>query len=256
MKLKNDSWQREMYDDAFADATLGSKEYEKLARLEVAFLRKAMGLAPGETLLDAPCGTGRHARAFAKAGLKVTGLDINPALIRRAKRDHSPKKKTAYVVGDLLLLDQYRGRFDAVVNLFTSFGYFSTEVKNLAVMRGLVRALKPGGRIAFNLIDRDWLLKNFQASSCSETKGVWVLETRHYDPKTRVIEAHTLLLDRKKGQGKSYYHRTRLYSKTEMVKLMKSCGLTRVEVYGDSDGSSFKKYETSHPTFIGWKGKK
>lgn len=242
-----------MYDDAFAVATIASKDYEKLARLEVGFLRKAMGLAAGETVLDAPCGTGRHAKVFAASGLKVTGLDLSPVLIRMAKA-RSPTKNLTYVVGNLLKLAKYRGQFDAVVNLFTSFGYFSTEEKNAAVMRGLVRALKPGGRIAFNLIDRDWLLRNFEASACTERNGIWTLETRHYDRKTRVIEAHTVLLDRKKGHGKLYYHRTRLYTKSEMVKLMKTCGLTRVEVYGDSDGSSFRKYETSHPTYIGWKG--
>lgn len=244
-----------MYDEAFARATIASKGYEKLARDEVRFLWKAMGLGAGESLLDAPCGTGRHARAFASRGLKVTGMDLSPALIRMAKAGERGPNLT-YEVGNLLDLNKYRGRFDAVVNLFTSFGYFSTDAKNGAVMRGLVSALKPGGRIAFNLIDRDWLLKNFQANSGSEKNGIFTLEARRYDPKTRVIEAQTVVLNQRKGRGKVYYHRTRLYSKSEVVRLMKASGLTRVEVYGDTDGSSFEKGETSHPTFIGWKGAK
>ncbi len=245
----NETWQKTMYDLEFAQATIASREYEKLARDEARFLMQSMALSPGDRLLDAPCGTGRHARLFAARGIAVTGLDINPLLIRMAKRKSGGPD---YKVGDLLSLKKYQGRYDAVVNLFTSFGYFSTESKNREVMKGLIGALKPRGRIAFNLIDRDWLLKHFKPNSWSEKNGVFTLEARSYDSNTQIIESRTVLVNRTTGKAKDYFHRTRLYTKSEMVKLMKECGVKRVDVYGDTDGSSFRRYETSHPTYIGW----
>lgn len=54
-------------------------------------------------------------------------------------------------------------------------------------------------------------------------------------------------LDRKTGRGKVYHHRMRLYSKTEIVAMMKRCGLEDVRVFGDFDGNSFSKFASSHP---------
>ncbi len=243
-----------MYDEAFAARTIASPDYARLARAETAFLIRAMALRKGESLLDAPCGTGRHALIFTARGIRVTGLDLNPVLLRLARRRD---RKSKYVRADLLSLadsgSPHRERYDAVVNLFTSFGYFRSEEKNFRVLRGLVASLKPGGRLAMNLVDRDWLLRNFRATSHTVSEGVDVLELRVYDAPARAIESHTLSVDIKRGTTKSYFHRTRLYSKPEMVKLLKAAGLRRVVVYGDSDGSNYRKYETSHPTYIGYK---
>jgi SAM-dependent methyltransferase len=253
-QLSRDAWQASMYDASFAARTIASREYERYARAEVRFLVGVLGLKKGESLLDAPCGTGRHARFFAQRGLKVTGIDLNPGLIRIAR---GLDRRSRYLKGDLLELARpkspYRGEFDVVVNLFTSFGYFASEAKNRAVLRGLVRSLKSGGRLAINLIDRDWLLRNFEATSHSVRDGVETLETRNYDARTHAIEAHTTVADLRKGTRRAYFHRTRLYSKSEMVKLMRAAGLTRIKVYGDSAGQKFERYETSHPTYVGWK---
>jgi ubiquinone/menaquinone biosynthesis C-methylase UbiE len=245
-------WQKKMYDEVFARATIASKAYARIARVEAEFLAQAMGLRKGEKLLDVPCGTGRHARIFAERGLRVTGIDLNPSLIRMAKRA-STRKAITYHLGDMSKLGAYRGQFDAVVNLFTSFGYFANERENGAMLREMTRALKPGGRLAIHLIDRDWLLKNFQANTWSEKGNLFTLEARRYDERTKRIEAKTVILDEKTGRGRSYSHESRLYSKPEVVRLLKSVGLTRIEVFGDTDGSLYRKGETSHPIYIAWK---
>ncbi len=54
-------------------------------KVEVQFLREVMGLKPGMKLLDAGCGTGRHSVELARAGLRVTGVDISGAMLEIAK---------------------------------------------------------------------------------------------------------------------------------------------------------------------------
>lgn len=246
-----DTWQATMYDEAFARATIASREFARIAEVEAEFLVTALGLAPGERLLDVPCGTGRHARVFARHGVRVTGVDLNPKLIRMAKA--GAKKNLRFERGDMRKLSKYRGRFDAAVNLFTSFGYFADERKNAQVLREMVAALRPGGRIAIHLIDRDWLLKRFRPRSVTTVKGVRTTETRVYDRRTKRIESRSTSVDLKTGRTRTYFHETRLYSKPEMVRLLRSAGLKRVQVYGDTDGSLFRKGESSHPIYVGWK---
>ncbi len=243
-----------MYDEAFANATIASRKFARIAELEADFLVTALGLAPGERLLDIPCGTGRHARVFAKHGVRVTGVDLNSGLVRMAKATPTKSRGTVrYAVGDMLDLKKYRAKFDVVVNLFTSFGYFSDERKNARVLREMVSALRPGGRLAIHLIDRDWLIPRFKPVSKSSLNGVLTTEARDYDPKTKRIESRTISLDLKSGKKREYYHQTRLYSKSEMVKLFKAVGLKRIQVFGDTDGSLYKKGESSHPIYIAWK---
>jgi SAM-dependent methyltransferase len=124
-----------------------------LTRAQVAFVVRALGLRRGARVLDVPCGFGRHARLLARRGMPVVGVDLSPAMIAAARQD-GPSPGLAFVRGDMRRL-AYREEFDAVLNLYTSFGYFSPR-ENLDVLRGMARALKPGGRILVDHRDRDY----------------------------------------------------------------------------------------------------
>jgi ubiquinone/menaquinone biosynthesis C-methylase UbiE len=247
-----DKWHLTMYDRAFAHATIGSKKFAALARKEAHFLIRTLDLKKGQTVLDVPCGTGRHAAVFARASLQVTGIDISRDCLRMARKAIGRLKVTLRQ-RDMADLSAYRSKFDAVFNLFTSFGYFSTDKKNEKVLREMISALKPGGRIVIQTINRDWLLKIFAPSDWREQNGKYIFEVRKYDPKTHYNEVKMFVFDLKTKQAKHYYHRIRLYSKPEMVRLLKKCGLQNIRVYGNFEGQSFEKYKSSHPIYLGQK---
>src|SRR5690348_12730576 len=105
-------------------------EYEPLFALErdrreVARLMDLLGLPSGARVLDVPCGQGRHAHLLAEAGFDVDGLDYSAELLAHARgRGTGPRLR--YTRGDMRRLPpRWTGRFDAVVNLFTSFGFFA-----------------------------------------------------------------------------------------------------------------------------------
>src|SRR5690606_33690977 len=93
-------------------------------RREVARLLDLLALPVGARVLDVPCGQGRHVHLLAEAGLDVTGLDYSAHLLKAARK-RGTARTLRYVRGDMRTLpDEWSGRFDAVVNLFTSFGFF------------------------------------------------------------------------------------------------------------------------------------
>lgn len=106
----------------------------------------------GARVLDVPCGFGRHARLLARRGIMVVGVDLSRAMLAEARRS-GPEAGLCFVRADMRRL-AYRGEFDAVLNLYTSFGYFSPR-ENRDVLRRMARALKPGGRILIDHRDRD-----------------------------------------------------------------------------------------------------
>ena len=104
------------------------------------------GLRPGMRVLDLACGHGDLANRLAGRGGQVTGLDSSEVFLDRARPDAAAAGVSVeYVTGDMRQLP-WTGRFDRVVNWSTAFGYFD-DAANRAVLDGIVRALRPGGRL-------------------------------------------------------------------------------------------------------------
>jgi SAM-dependent methyltransferase len=129
-----------------------------------------LDLAPGAEILDCPCGHGRISNALARRGLRVTGLDASEFFLDRARADASALGvDVAYVHGDMRDLP-WRERFDALVNWFTSFGYFSDD-QNKAVLAQFHDALKPDGKLILETLNITRLLLNFQPQHFIERDG-------------------------------------------------------------------------------------
>ncbi len=117
-------------------------------------------------------------------------------------------------------------------------------------MRELTSAWKPGGRIAFHLIDRDFLKRNFKTVSWKDEQDLFSAEVRQYDRKAKVAKTIFILIDQKTGQGEASPTYTRLYTKNEMVTLMRKCGLRRIQVFGDFQGNPYKRFSSIRPVYL------
>src|SRR5215208_7927036 len=103
-------------------------------RREVARLVELLGLPSGARILDVPCGQGRHAHLLAEAGFDVDGLDYSRDLLALARR-RGTGARLRYTRGDMRKLPaKWSGRFSAVLNLFTSFGFFAEPSDDRAVL--------------------------------------------------------------------------------------------------------------------------
>src|SRR5579884_2342104 len=123
-------------------------EYEPLFSLErdrheVTRLMDVLGLPSGARVLDVPCGQGRHAHLLAEAGWDVGGLDYSRDLLARA-RARGTGRTLRYTRGDMRSLPaKWSERFDAVLNLFTSFGFFVDPNDDRRVVAEFARVLQP-----------------------------------------------------------------------------------------------------------------
>ena len=122
-------------------------------------LRRMLRIRNGQRVLDAPCGAGRVAYHLAKHGVEVVGIDLRSTFINRAKRRFSRDG----VQADLRSMDlrsiEFENEFHAIYNWFNSFGYFS-DGENADVVRRFARALRPGGRLLIDQLNRERILRN------------------------------------------------------------------------------------------------
>ena len=127
---------------------------------EVGFLVDTLDLEPGARLLDVGCGPGRHALAFAARGIDVVGVDISDAFITLAATDAPPNAR--FTVGDARDL-AYDGEFDAVVSLCQgAFGLPAAPGDDEAVLDGMARALRPGGRLAMSAFSAYFAVRHLE----------------------------------------------------------------------------------------------
>tara|TARA_B100000902_G_C27031545_1_gene774743 strand:+ start:41 stop:796 length:756 start_codon:yes stop_codon:yes gene_type:complete len=101
---------------------------------------KFLKLDRGSKILDAACGKGRHSIEIEKLGYKVLGIDLSKNSINKAKKNEN--KNLKFLIHDISI--PLESEFDAVFNLFTSFGYH-TKKKDLDVLYAIEKNLKNGG---------------------------------------------------------------------------------------------------------------
>lgn len=204
-------------------------EYEPLFNLErdrheVARLMDVLGLPSGARILDVPCGQGRHAHLLAEAGFDVDGLDYSRDLLAKA-RARGTGRTLRYTRGDMRKLPtRWSGRFDAVVNLFTSFGFFADPRDDQRVMNEFARVLAPGGVLVWHGGDRDGLMARFLSRDWWQTKdGTLIAQERNFDPLSGILTVLSVWSGRR-NQG-SREHRIRIYTPASLAELCARAGL-------------------------------
>ncbi|MBP1464652.1 methyltransferase domain-containing protein [Candidatus Chloroploca sp. M-50] len=198
---------------------------------EVLMLRDLLPEPPAD-LLDLACGQGRHSINLARAGFTVIGLDASEPLLDLARTDAAAAAvEVDFVAGDMRAIP-YSGCFDAVINMFTAFGYFDREEENQAVLEGIARALKPGGRLIMELAHRDRVVTGFQPTDWYELDDgtvVWI--RRYFDPLRGILTS----IDRWRdpdGHEDERIHRIRIYTATELDRILRQANLTPINWYG------------------------
>ena len=138
-----------------------------------AFIQKMHGMWGWGTLdlLDLACGKGRHAKAAAALGHRVTGLDLSPNSIREARAMSAGTSGLTFIEGDMLDFE-LSAKFDGVLNLFTSFGYFASKSELIRVLENIHRHLKHNGFLVLDYLDAAFARKYLTARETMERNGV------------------------------------------------------------------------------------
>jgi len=196
------------------------------------YIIQKLKLKPGKKFLDCPCGIGRLSIPLARKGIKVTGVDLTESYIEELKiKSKKQKLKIAHDVKDMRRIN-YDSEFDAAGNLWTSFGYFEKESDNLLVLKKMYKALKPGGMFMLSLINRDWLLVNFEQTGWDDYKGVRILQRREFDYRNSIVKSKWTFI--KDGGESEIDVNLRVYSFHELTKMLESVGFINIEGFSSA----------------------
>lgn len=204
---------------------------------QVPKLLERLGIEQG-AILDLGSGPGRHALPLARSGLEVTAVDTSAHLLESLQeRAAIEGLDIESVRADMRDFERDQA-FDAVLLMFTSFGYFEDESDHGRVLDRIRTSLRPGGRVLLDLVGLETLCRDLQPVHCTEyDDGRLLIERPILVRDNTRIENEWLLIDGDRVHRRLWSHR--VWSAAELVQLLTRHGLEVCAVSGDLEGAPF-----------------
>lgn len=221
-------WWEELFGEDFSRATARLSEAQ--IDQEVSFIEESLGVAPGGALLDLGCGAGLHAVELASRGYGIVGYDLSLHQLALAQEvAQERKQKLNFLQGDMREM-AFEEVFDGMYCWNTTFGYFE-EDKNLLVAERMFAALKPGGTLLLDVVNRDFVAGDQPSSVWYEGDSCVCMDDMAIDFFTsRLRVKRSLILD--DGRTRECHYSIRLYSLHELGKLLHDIGFRVTEASG------------------------
>lgn len=194
----------------------------------VSFLKLEKGL----TVLDLACGKGRHSVTLNELGMNVLGVDLSKNSISCAKNNETETLK--FGVHDMREVISGKS-FDAVFNLFTSFGYFDEVSDNTKVLNSIHKMLLPNGVLILDFMNSTKSISKLIKEEVKTEDNVEYKITREYDGKHIFKNIHFT----DKGESYKYTERVQALKLNDFETLMKDNKFQIIHTFGDFNLNPF-----------------
>jgi SAM-dependent methyltransferase len=184
-----------------------------------------LNIPEGGKILDLACGKGRHARYLNKIGFDVTGADLSENSIAFAKKFENHRLR--FVVHDMS--KPYHKQFDAVFNLFTSFGYFKDDADNLKTIEAIKANLNADGFGVIDFMNSEFVIDNLVPEEVKTVDGI-DFNLKRYVEDGYIIKDITFTAD---GNEYHFKERVRAFTLTDFEELFEQAGVYLLDVFGD-----------------------
>ncbi len=227
--VRRKPWWEELFGEDFARSLKPLPPLQ--IQRETNFIAQSLGLSDGGVVLDLCCGQGQHAVSLAERGYAVVGYDLSVYQLAIASDNAQRRKqKINFLQGDMREM-AFEETFDGMICWDTSFGYFEEE-KNVNVAERMFRALRPGGRLLLDVINRDFAAAESPNHVWFEGEGCVCMDDMSVDWITsRLRVKRSLILD--DGRSRECTYSVRLYGLHELGKLLHDVGFRVTQASGD-----------------------
>ena len=177
-----------------------------------------------KTILDVCCGIGRFAGELHRSGYSVTGIDLSDDQLQVAE---ASEPGPVYLQGDMAAPPL--GPYDLLVNVYTSFGYFSTEAEDLSLFKKWKNSIRPSGWLIMELANMERARNRFGSENYLLRKTGPVTEHLYMEWNRRLLTIEYTLSNR------SWKCVTRLYEHEILRDAIAAAGFTDIQIFGGFD---------------------
>ena len=225
-------WYTNWFDTEFYHILYQDRDYKE-AQLFMDNLTRYLNIPLDGSILDLACGKGRHSIYLNSLGYDVTGIDISKNSIQHAKKFEN--EKLHFEVHDMS--KPYSSSFDAVFNLFTSFGYFDLEEDNLNTIKAIKSNLKTYGVGVIDFLNIDFVKNNLVKEDIKIVDGIKFHQKRF-------VEDGYLFKEINFTHNKEDYfftERVKAISLQDFENYFKEANIDLIDIFGDYKLNTFQK---------------
>lgn len=224
MQKEKNNWYASWFNTPYYHILYKDRDHREAA-LFMNTLTNYLKLKENDSILDLACGKGRHSKYLYRQGFNVTGVDLSEESIAYAKQYEKPRLH--FEVHDMCL--PYPKKFDAVFNLYTSFGYFEKEEDNLRTIKAIKSELKSNGYGVIDFLNVDLAIKKLVPSEKKEIGGIL------FDIEKYVEDGYIIKNIRFNDEGDDYFftERVKALRLEDFQDYFEKAGVTLKAVFGD-----------------------
>lgn len=235
MQKEEKQWYASWFDTPYYHILYKDRGYDEAESFMQALVAH-LKLPKAATILDLACGKGRHAIYLNKIGFDVTGVDLSENSITHAKQFENATLH--FDVHDMCT--PYPKTFDAVFNLFTSFGYFEYEEDNLRTIKAIKAELKANGFGVIDFLNANYVIKNLVAEEEKEVNGI-IFSLKRYVKDGFIIKDISFTDN---GHDYAFTEKVKAITLTDFKNYFKAANIDLLATFGDYSLNAFDK-ETS-----------
>lgn len=235
------NWYASWFDTPFYHILYKDRDHTE-AETFMHNLTNYLNVPEGGKILDLACGKGRHAVYLNSIGYDVTGVDLSKNSIDFAKQFEN--ETLHFEVHDMCM--PYNEQFDAVFNLFTSFGYFDKDENNLNTIKAIKADLNDFGFGVIDFMNSDYVIKNLIPDETKIIEGI-EFHLKRYVEDDYIIKDINFLHE---GQEYSYHERVRAFHLADFEALFEKAGVYLLDIFGDYKLRKFDAKESSRLIMI------
>ena len=241
MQENKKSWYTNWFDTPFYHILYKDRDYDE-AQLFIENITHYLNLPEQAKVLDLACGRGRHSIFLNKLGYDVIGTDLSNNSIEYAKK--SENETLHFEVKDMR--EPFDQKFDAIFNLFTSFGYFEDEKDNFTTLKAIKESLDDYGFAVLDFMNVNKVINNLVASETKEVEGIT------FEIKRWVEDGYILKNIKFNHEGESYDFTEKVKALTlqDFEQMMEEAGIYLLETFGNYKLQKFYANESDRLIMI------
>lgn len=224
MTKSKEKWYASWFDSPYYHILYKDRDYSE-AQAFMDNLTNYLNIPEGGKILDLACGKGRHSVYLNTLGYTITGVDLSGQSILHAKKFENETLK--FDIHDMTR--PYPDTFDAVFNLFTSFGYFEDEICNLRTIESIKAQLNEFGFGVIDFMNSNYVINNLVAEDVKTVEGIDFTQKRKLE-NGYIVKDISFTSD---GEDFEFQERVRALTLKDFEILFEETGVYLLDVFGN-----------------------
>ncbi|CAM4109703.1 class I SAM-dependent methyltransferase [Flavobacterium weaverense] len=236
-----EKWYSSWFDTPYYHILYKERNYRE-AQIFMDNLTHYLNLPEKAKVLDLACGKGRHSIYLNQLGFDVLGADLSENSIAEANKNAN--ETLHFKVHDMR--EPFEEKYDAIFNLFTSFGYFENDEDNLTTLKAIKESLSEYGFAAIDFMNVNQVIDTLVPEEIKTVEDI-EFHIKRYEKDGHIYKEIDF---EDKGEKFHYTEKVKALTLQDFEEMMEDAGIYLLDIFGDYKLKKYHKTESERLIMI------